>query len=184
MNFENLDRQEFIDLLDKLYKQIDDLKRKIAELQIYDDVTKLLNRKALYNTLDYEIKRATRNQGFLSVLLLGINNFNEIKERFGDEIGDIILVQIARLIKSSTRNIDIIGRYSDDDFMIILPDMNPNNGEFVAERIQRLIDKEIFPVDTRITLSHGLKFFEGESPNKLIEIAERNLHLSKKEYNR
>lgn len=184
MFYEDYDKQELVDLLNQLYKQIDDLKRKVSESQVYDDVTKLLNRKSLYNTLDYEIKRATRNQGFLSVLLLGVNNFNGIKERFGDEIGDIILVQVARLIKNSTRNIDIIGRYSDDDFMIILPDMNPNNGGVVAERIQRLIDKEIFPVDIRITLSHGLKLFEGESPNKLIEIAERNLHLSKKEYSR
>lgn len=184
MYYDNLEKDECIVLVEKLYKQIGNLNKKISELQIFDDVTKVLNRKSLYNTLDYETKRATRNQEFLSVLLLGVNNFNLIKERFGDEIGDIVLVQIARLIKSSTRNIDIIGRYSDDEFMIILPDMNPNNGGVVAERIQRLIDKEIFPIDSRITLSSGLKIFEGESPSKLIEIVERNLHLSKKEYNR
>ncbi len=184
MSYLNLNTEELIQLLEERDSEIQRLKKKIEEETIRDQTTSLFNKGFLYKALSHEMNRAQRSQSYLSVLLLGINNFNSIKERYGDEITNIILVQIARLLKVSIRDVDIVGRYGDGEFMLILPDMSPNNGNIVAERIQRLMEKEIFPIESRVTLSYGIKSFEGESINKLINIAETNLSLNRKNFNR
>lgn len=184
MDYSNLDLVELLKLLEERDREIVELKEKIEEIATIDEVTALYNKSFLYKSLSYEMSRSQRSQSYLSILLFGINNFNPLKERYGEEITNIILVQIARLLKISIRDIDILGRYGEGEFMLILPDMNPNMGHVVAERIQRLMDKEIFPVESRITLSYGLKSFEGESVNKLIDIAETSLRLERKDFNR
>lgn len=182
MSYSNLEKEELIVILTDIQKQMKELKEKASDLVLIDDVTNLFNRKVLYKTLSYEIKRSIRGYGHLSVILLGINNFDEIEEKYGEEVSNILLRQVGDLLVNSIRSIDIVGIYDKNEFMLILPDMNPKKGWVVAERIQKLMDKEIFPVDNRVTLSVGLKYYEGEPINKLIEIAEENLHLAKKEY--
>lgn len=184
MDYSNLNSVELLKLLEVRDREIVELKNKIKEIAIIDEITSLYNKNFLYKSLSYEMSRSQRSQSYLSVLLFGINNFNVIKERYGEEITNIVLVQIARLLKISIRDIDILGRYGEGEFMLILPDMNPNMGHVVAERIQRLMDKEIFPVESRVTLAYGLKSFEGESVNKLIDIAETSLKLERKDFNR
>ncbi|TJX14389.1 diguanylate cyclase [Tissierella creatinini] len=184
MTYSNFTTEELVKLLEERDEEIQKLRNKVDEIAIIDETTSLYNKSFLYKALGYEMSRAQRSQGYLSVLLFGINNFNAIKERYGEEITNIILVQIARLLKISVRDIDIVGRYGDGEYMLILPDMNPNNGNVVAERIQRLMDKEIFPVESRVTLAYGIKSFEGESVNKLINLAETSLNLERKDFNR
>lgn len=184
MTYSNLEKEELIVILTDIQKQFNELKEKVNDLILIDEITNLYNRKILYKTLAYEIKRSIRGYGHLSVILLSINNFDGINEKYGEEISNILLKQVANLLLNTVRSIDIVGVYDKNEFMLILPDMNPKKGWVAAERIQKLMDKEIFPVDNRVTLSVGLKHYEGEPINKLIEITERNLHLAKKEYGR
>lgn len=182
MTYLDLTNEKLLEMLKERDNEISRLRKKIEDISIIDEVTSTYNKGFMYKTLDYEMKRAQRNQSYLNVLLLGINNFQNIKEEYGDEISDLILAQMARLIKSSIRSIDIVGRYSSGDFIIILPDMNPNKGGIVADRIQKLMDKEIFPIESRITISYGLKHYEGETINRLLDVAEANLNSNRKDF--
>lgn len=184
MTYSNLEKEELLVILTEMQKQLNEMKEKVADLIIIDEVTNLYNRKILYKTLSYETKRSIRGYGHLSVILFSINNFDGIQEKYGEEISNILLRQVGEFLLNTIRSIDILGVYDRNEFMLILPDMNPKKGWVAAERIQKLIDKEIFPVDNRVSLSVGLKHYEGEPINKLIEITERNLHLAKKEYAR
>ena len=166
---------KIVGALMNLREQIKDLNNKISDLEIMDDVTQLYNRKELYNFLDYEVKRAQRYPNSLSVLLLRINNYNSIREKLGEQRTNMILAQTAKLLKLNIRDIDITGRYSDDIFLIILPDTNSIKAEIIANRIQSLIEMEVFLEDIRISLSAGIKQYEGEFPQNIIDIALQNL---------
>ncbi|WFA08616.1 diguanylate cyclase [Tissierella sp. Yu-01] len=172
--------KKIVGALMNLREQIKDLNNKISDLEIMDEVTQLYNRKELYNFLDYEVKRSQRYSNSLSVLLLRINNYTSIREKLGEQKTNVILAQISKLLKLNTRDIDIIGRYSDDTFMIILPDTNSIKADIIAERMQRLIESEIFLEDIKVTLNSGIKQYEGEFPQNIIDIALQNLCVLKR----
>lgn len=182
MTYLDLTNEKLLQMLEERDNEILGLKKKIEDISIIDEVTSTYNKGYMYKTLDYEMKRAQRNQSYLNVLMLGINNFQSIREKYGEDISNMILLQIARLIKSSLRSIDIVGKYSYGDFIIILPDMNPNKGSIVVDRIQKLMDKETFPIESRITISYGLKHYEGETINRLLDVAEANLNTNRKDF--
>lgn len=161
MSCDDLNKKELIEVIEKLNVQIEELGKKISELVTTDGITNVYNRKELYRILEYEATRAERNNSYLSVLLLCVVDYDAIKDRYGEEMFNLILIQITRLIKRTIRSIDIIGRYEDDKFMLILPDINPNKGGVVADRIKKVVDKEIFPDVLSITICKGLKTKDG-----------------------
>lgn len=181
INYEDLSKEELIERIKELANLVEEQSEKIVELNLYDDQLGYFNKKALYMLLEYEINRMNRLPAFLSVTLIAVNNIEKISEKYGEEIRDVLLLQIANNIKGIVRISDIIGLYEDGIFMIISPDINPNKGVIIAERIQSSIEKDEYPLGIKVTTSGGVKHHEGEPANKLMNIVEGNLRLSKKE---
>ncbi len=106
-------------------KSEDDRRRLIEKLEYFshtDALTGLANRRALNDSLAYELERAKRYGTELSIILCDIDNFKEINDTWGHDMGDRSLQVIAATLKTILRNADIVGRYGGDEFMLILPE--------------------------------------------------------------
>src|SRR5258706_6307657 len=121
-------------------------KDKLQQMAMFDPLTNMLNQKAFLNLSRGELERTRRTQAPLSLIALDINNFNEIKEKHGKEIGSDVLVLVAQAIREKSRPYDNVGHYEDAMFLIPLPRVIGQDAEKVAERILKDI------LNTKITL--------------------------------
>jgi diguanylate cyclase (GGDEF)-like protein/PAS domain S-box-containing protein len=142
---------------------------KLEYLSSTDGLTGLKNRRALTDSLIYEMDRAKRYNSDLSLILCDIDNFKEINDACGHDAGDRALQTIAAALKTILRKADIAGRYGGDEFMLILPETSVKGAERIAEKILSVVrnaemdfmkDKSI-----RLSLSIGLSSFEMDSDN-------------------
>lgn len=114
-----------------------------------DPLTKMLNPRAFLNLAHGELERARRNQAPLSLIALEIDNFNDINEKYGTDIGNDVLVLVSQVIREKSRPYDGVGRYEAAMFLIPLPGVIGQDGEKIAERILKGI------LNTNITMLDG-----------------------------
>jgi diguanylate cyclase (GGDEF)-like protein len=122
----------------KLQLEIDEQKRIqsiLENLATRDSLTNLYNRRHFLTLAEQEWKRALRYGHPFSVLMLDLDDFKEINDRFGHAAGDQALIMIAGLIQGSLRKVEIAGRYGGDEFAVILPETPAEKGLIVGNRI-------------------------------------------------
>lgn len=170
--------------------KIKELKQTIGKVSTTDELTGLHNRKYLHERLEAEISRARRYETKLSCLLLDIDFFKVVNDMYGYDWGDVLLKKIAEMLSSFVRKEDILTRYGDEEFIIILPNTTEENAFIFAERFRREIEKmEFIPAGEEekhpITISGGISSFPflenvDENANTLIRYAEHALYNAKK----
>jgi len=101
-----------------------------------DSLTGLLNSRAFYEKMSFELKRSQRYQRLIAVAYLDLDNFKEINDRLGHRAGDKILQRVARILRESLRFSDIIGRVGGDEFMLVLPEIKRDSVERTLERVR------------------------------------------------
>lgn len=155
-----------------------------------DELTGLHNRRYLQERLEGEMSRSRRYGSKLSCVLFDIDFFKVVNDIYGYEWGDILLKRMAEMLKALIRKEDILTRYGDEEFIVILPNTSEENAFLFAERFRRDIEKmEFIPAgeDERhqITISGGISsypFLENveETSNTLVRYAEHALYNAKK----
>lgn len=155
-----------------------------------DELTGLHNRKYVHERLEAEISRAKRYGFKLSCLLLDIDYFKVVNDIYGYDWGDVLLKQIADTLLKHVRKEDILTRYGDEEFLIILPNTDENNAFIFSERVRHDIAKLVFQPEGEeephpITISGGISCYPflanvDESANTLIRYAEHALYNAKK----
>lgn len=170
--------------------RIKELKETIKLVSTTDELTGLHNRKYLHDRLEAEISRARRYETKLSCLLLDIDFFKVVNDMYGYDWGDVLLKKIAEMLGGFVRKEDILTRYGDEEFIIILPNTTEENAFIFAERFRRDIEKmEFIPAGEEekhpITISGGISSFPflenvDENANTLIRYAEHALYNAKK----
>jgi len=152
---------------------------------IRDDMTGLLNEHYFYERLDEEIKRVNDNPADISLILINIDDFKKINEIFGKQTGDIVLLEISRIIKNCSLKNGIVARISGDEFAILPP---LSSAETIRETAEKIIlsvgQKEIITPDGKlsVTASVGIAYFESEKLH-LLESPERILGIAKEALN-
>ena len=175
-----------IEALSKTSKYRTNLKK----LSITDELTGLYNRKYLHHRLEAEMSRSKRYGTPLSCLLIDIDFFKTVNDMYGYDWGDVLLKKIAQMLEALIRKEDILTRYGDEEFILILPNTTEDNAYIFAERFRRDIERmEFIPAneDERhpITISGGISsypFLENveENSNTVIRYAEHALYAAKK----
>lgn len=170
--------------------KIKELKETINQVSTTDELTGLHNRKYLHERLEAEMSRAKRYDTKLSCLLLDIDFFKVVNDMYGYDWGDVLLKKIAEMLKGFIRKEDILTRYGDEEFIVILPNTPEENAFLFAERFRRDIEKmEFIPAGEEekhpITISGGISSFPflenvDEDANTLIRYAEHALYNAKK----
>jgi diguanylate cyclase (GGDEF)-like protein/PAS domain S-box-containing protein len=111
------------------------LEARLSELATMDGLTGVYNRQYLEKRLEEEITKARRYGDHLSMILLDIDQFKEVNDRYGHLVGDQVLKKTAEIIKSCLRTTDIVARFGGDEFVVILPRTDPEQLTFVRERL-------------------------------------------------
>ncbi|HNW25844.1 MAG TPA: GGDEF domain-containing protein [Candidatus Gastranaerophilaceae bacterium] len=184
-----VNKDELIVRVNALLK-IKELKDTLSLATTTDELTGLHNRKYLHERLESEISRAKRYKTQLSCLLFDIDFFKVVNDMYGYDWGDVLLKSLADKLKFLVRKEDILTRYGDEEFLLVLPNTSEENAFLFAERFRRDIEKmEFIPAgeDERhpITISGGISTYPclenvEEDANTIIRYAEHALYNAKK----
>ena len=110
-------------------------RNQLENLALFDSLTGLMNRQAFYKIAQGELERARREANGISVIVMGVNNFESITKTHGDSTGNDVLLIVAQVIREKSRPYDCIGRLDGDQFAITLPGIVSSNAEKIAQRI-------------------------------------------------
>ena len=154
--------------------------QRLEELASIDPLTGASNRRHFLEQARIEISRAKR-QGFpLSVIMLDIDFFKSVNDRFGHEAGDRVLVALAASIHGTLRGADIFARLGGEEFILMLPGQDLTDAVRMAERL-RLLIAGMAVAGCPVTVSAGVAGLENETDeiDALLRRADRGLYLAK-----
>lgn len=153
----------------------------VKELSIRDELTGLYNRRNGDETIAREIKRASRFNRNLTLLLIDIDRFKRFNDRYGHPEGDKVLQEFASLIENSVRDVDYVVRWGGEEFIILLPNTGLSGGLMVAEKIRRNVKEQLFPTNRHFSVSIGLAVYPDSVTNgdDLIACADKALYKAK-----
>jgi diguanylate cyclase (GGDEF)-like protein len=160
---------------------------KALDLASHDPLTGLYNRRAFDGFMEREFDRHRRYQTDLSLIMLDLDHFKSVNDRFGHKAGDQVLETVAGIIKSAVRSTDIAARLGGEEFGVILPNTKQNESLRLARRIQdrlRQTTLRFGEVNLRQTVSQGVAGTETgglKEPDDLVRIADRALYQAKRE---
>ncbi|MFH1653814.1 MAG: GGDEF domain-containing protein [Pseudomonadota bacterium] len=169
---------------DEVERMFEDERNRMA---YYDAVTEVYNKHFFNDRLKDEFNFAKRSNIPLSLLMMDIDFFKKVNDTYGHMAGDFVLHQVAQTASKTLRSEDILARYGGEEFVVILRNSNIENAQALAERIRIAIETQIFIFEKKrikITISIGgvaLDAEKIETPEKLIEAADKNLYKSKHE---
>ncbi|MBI2093173.1 MAG: GGDEF domain-containing protein [Candidatus Omnitrophica bacterium] len=157
--------------------------QRLRTLAITDELTGLHNRRFFLERLKWEYKRSKRYQRPLACLMIDVDRFKQVNDRFGHAAGDLVLKQVARELKALLRQSDILARLGGDEFAIALPETSTEQASSVAEKLRRI---QISIADGKqegipsISLSVGVgSAEESPDPEKTLEAADQALYAHK-----
>jgi diguanylate cyclase (GGDEF)-like protein len=164
------------------------LQQRLAFQRDHDALTGIGNRGYFNRRLDEEVSRALRSHTELSLILLDLDNFKQINDRWGHACGDRVLQDVARLLQNSMRHYDITARIGGEEFAVILPATTVWTGVMLGNRLLSALKKERFACNEEsftVTFSGGvatLALLDRERKNSacLLESADKAMYEVKK----
>ncbi len=157
----------------------------IRHQALTDPLTGLPNRRFFDQRLNEEIRRSMRYQHPFALMIMDLNGFKEINDRFGHPAGDAVLKQLAELFRNSMRDTDFMARYGGDEFAFILPETSADDAKKVIRNLQKLMRDAHFAVsgneEHMLSGSFGFALFpsHASSSDELISAADQMLYRSK-----
>ena len=156
------------------------LERELKRLATTDELTGLLNRRRGVEILRHEIERSRRSGNTFSLVLLDLDHFKQVNDRFGHGIGDRVLADVAELLRSRLRRTDVAARWGGEEFALILPDTDRGGGRVFADELLSRMGEIRTPDDRGITASFGVvDYRQDESPSELVKRADRLMYRAK-----
>ncbi len=165
----------------------------LERLATVDPLIGILNRRAFFERLDAEVRRSVRYEHHLTALMIDLDHFKELNDRYGHATGDRVLVAVGGCIVDNLRGSDAVGRYGGEELAVFLPETAPDDGRLVAEKLRAAIEGlSIEPDDqapsnaapVRTTISVGVASLadvpEGDD-QALIALADQALYAAKHE---
>ena len=160
------------------------LYKKVQEMAITDSLTEVSTRRYFLERFREEIRRSMHRKSNMSFLMIDLDYFKEKNDKFGHLVGDVVLKEIAGVLKSTLREIDIIGRYGGEEFTVVLTGITKEGALLAAERIRSSVEHSVFKAydeKVSITISIGISTFpeDGVDEHTLIESADKALYRAK-----
>ena len=173
--------------LQRQLEEISDLRDQLKQQSESDSLTGLYSRYRLADVLVREMARCKRTRQALSLVLIDIDHFKNINERWGHQVGDEVLRQLASMIKSQTRSNDWCFRYGGGEFLLLLPGTDTADAIQKAEMLRTSVCAKSLMcaglIDVEVTVSAGLSTFPTDATemDDLISSADNALHRAKRE---
>ena len=160
---------------------------KIYRMATIDSGTLTFNKKYLMESLESEFKYSRTYDKDLSLIYFDLDHFKKVNDSYGHNAGDIVLKEVANIVKGHIRKDDVFCRYGGEEFVILLPNTNMRTAYDLAERIRKALEQQAIvcseEVKVKQTLSLGVSQLHAEmkDPQDFLNDADRKLYTSKKE---
>ena len=165
--------------LDETNKKLEAVNQQLTTLAIIDELTNLYNRREINNRISNLIEN---NEDF-SLVMLDLDYFKAVNDKFGHETGDMVLKEFAKIMRSNTKKYDsrsIAGRWGGEEFMMLMPRANADEAFELAEKIRKEYEGKNFSDKFAHTVSCGItSFIEGENIDTICTRVDRALYNSK-----
>ena len=165
----------------ELEQKIIEEKEELHQKSMTDELTGLLNLRGIMQQLMEWSSLSKQNQFPLSLLMIDIDDFKKINDTYGHPVGNIVLQELASLLKQQLRNDDLVGRYGGEEFLLIFPHTTLQQAKAIADRIRLEIADHPFSHHIRFTVSGGVYEFIGATIYDLINQADINLYEAKRQ---
>ena len=123
--------------IEGINQELEKTNRKLQQVARFDILSGLMNRASIFNAMDTEIERSVRTHSPMSGIMMDIDNFKEINDKFGHLHGDHVIAEIGQRLKSLLRKYDLAGRYGGEEFFVILPNTNIQQAYLITERFRQ-----------------------------------------------
>ena len=159
--------------------------RELYEAATKDPLTGILNRQAFMERFAGELVYARRNDTFINIVMIDVDDFKQVNDTWGHPCGDLVLKEIARLLSDEKRDSDLLARYGGEEFLLLMNGITPEDAKKRAEKLRMTIAHHIFSwMDTRIpvTISLGISSRRGADVaqiNELIAESDKLLYVAK-----
>ncbi|MEI6702310.1 MAG: GGDEF domain-containing protein [Deltaproteobacteria bacterium] len=158
--------------------------RRIEEYATVDALTGLHNRRWMQTMFDREVQRSRIGKLPLGALMLDIDHFKNVNDKYGHLAGDVVLAAVAQVTSMSLRPSDMIVRYGGEEIVILLPNTQPKDSWMVSERIRTAVESHEIDLSEegllRVTVSIGVSnLAEGDTVESLIARADKALYAAK-----
>ncbi|MFY9476584.1 MAG: GGDEF domain-containing protein [Aquabacterium sp.] len=169
----------------RISRQSDELRQTLVQAQALattDMLTGLLNRRAMTDQLESELARVSRSGNPVCVALIDIDHFKKVNDHYGHRMGDEVLRSFASLAQGDLRQVDQLGRWGGEEFLLMMPHVDASQAWVAVERLRNHIAAH--PMgdsgNLTVTISAGLaQFSHGESLDRWIERADQALYQAK-----
>ncbi len=159
--------------------------RRLEELATLDGLTGLLNKRALLELASQKLRAATRFGKSLSVLICDIDHFKKVNDTYGHDVGDVVIRGFADVLKRIKRDIDVLGRFGGEEFVIVCEETAEKGAILLAERIRSELEASRFVTnqgELSVTCSVGVTTYPtgGQDWESLFKTADEALYVSKR----
>jgi diguanylate cyclase (GGDEF)-like protein len=162
------------------------LHQSIRDMARTDGLTGLLNHRTFMEKLSDEYKRLDRDPRPFSILLMDIDKFKNVNDKYGHPVGDIAIKTVAKVLKETARGSDFVARYGGEEFAVGMVDTDSRGAEQMGERIRKILEKtlvtSVFDGELRVTVSIGVSSFPQDTKNwaDLVTMADDALYQAKR----
>jgi diguanylate cyclase (GGDEF)-like protein len=153
---------------------------------ITDELTGLFNHRHFQEALAGEVERARRFENGVGLVMLDVDNFKRVNDTYGHQVGDLVLAEVARVLRDRSREIDEPARYGGEELAVVLPGTDLDGAYNLAERVREGIEALAFPLDGQGTLRVTASFGAASLPESahdqqsLIAAADGALYAAKR----
>ncbi|QJY38711.1 diguanylate cyclase [Vibrio europaeus] len=134
-----------------------ELREKLAEQAYTDELTRLYNRRKIWQCFESSYEKARQQDSALSCIIIDIDHFKRVNDSFGHDFGDNVIVELANIIHSNLRKSDHCGRVGGEEFLIVLNDTTGKEAHDVAERLRhQFLESELNILESPFSLSCGV----------------------------
>lgn len=164
-----------------------DVKERLRQAAVTDGLTGLYNHDHLKSVIELELKRSRRYGGRLSLVMMDLDFFKAVNDTYGHLVGNDTLVEIARLLRESVRDVDVVGRFGGEEFVIVLPEAALDEALTISERIRHAVCDTLNVEglgEHKVTASFGVATADDarvRSAADLVDLADRALYAAKSE---
>jgi len=167
--------------LERYHRELEDANDQLRKLAVTDELTGLRNRRSFEERLVMEFSLARRRKRELSVLLIDVDNFKTINDRWGHAAGDEVLRRLGTILRTTVRLPDLPARYGGEEFVVLLPESGEESAMGLARRVMQRVATEDWENEP-LTISVGMASMNESLENgfQLVELADEALYAAKR----
>lgn len=168
--------------LQKMSSKLEESNRQLEYISYHDNLTGLYNRHYFLTTFNHLFNDMQRQSLDASLMLIDIDFFKQINDKYGHNAGDEALTHLGKLLKNAIRSGDVPARWGGEEFVVLMPSTTEHDVKQVAERLIQSIEKYPFPIISKLTVSIGVSQYRaGDTIKSWLERTDKALYQAKEQ---